>query len=238
MPDRRGILIALAIALCWCGLLVSTLANPPDSPAAISAVIVAQAFLFTGLFITAHDAMHGLVAPTQPRLNRLIGASALWLHSGLRYGRMLTAHHEHHRTPGRTTDPDYHEGEGGALGWALRFMWQYTSLQQILWMAAVFNGLHHFVGLPQISLLLFWILPMVLSTAQLFYVGTYLPHRSGSERDPVHRAATVDLPPWLSFIACYHFGYHYEHHASPSTPWWGLAAKRNERRAGGYSAAS
>jgi beta-carotene ketolase (CrtW type) len=23
-----------------------------------------------------------------------------------------------------------------------------------------------------------------------------------------------------AFVSCYFFGYHYEHHDSPATPWW------------------
>nr|MBA2748547.1 fatty acid desaturase [Tatlockia sp.] len=37
-----------------------------------------------------------------------------------------------------------------------------------------------------------------------------------------HCAQTNPLPTWLSFITCYHFGYHYEHHEHPDVPWWGL----------------
>jgi beta-carotene ketolase (CrtW type) len=30
-----------------------------------------------------------------------------------------------------------------------------------------------------------------------------------------------------AFFCCYFFGYHYEHHAFPETPWWRLYKKKN-----------
>ncbi|MFT6399485.1 MAG: beta-carotene ketolase (CrtW type) [Bradymonadia bacterium] len=223
----------------WIAVFVGALSAPPPGLVSVLGVVLLEAFLWTGLFITAHDAMHGLVVPGNRRLNHWIGTTALWVHSGLRFSRMLPAHLEHHRAPGQHDDPDYHEGRGGALGWALCFMWKYASFSQIAWMALVFNVLHHVVGVSQSTLVVFWIAPMLLSTAQLFFVGTYLPHRlHGPGRDDVHRARSLELPTLLSFLACYHFGYHYEHHASPSTPWWRLPSRRRQLLAERYSAAS
>ena len=34
--------------------------------------------------------------------------------------------------------------------------------------------------------------------------------------------------PLVSFVSCYHFGYHWEHHVAPHVPWWRLPeARRN-----------
>ncbi|RYD23158.1 MAG: beta-carotene ketolase, partial [Lysobacteraceae bacterium] len=46
-------------------------------------MIAVQTWLSTGLFIVAHDAMHGALAPTRPQLNRAIGATALSLYACL-----------------------------------------------------------------------------------------------------------------------------------------------------------
>ncbi|MDT8325299.1 MAG: fatty acid desaturase, partial [Bacteroidota bacterium] len=32
----------------------------------------------------------------------------------------------------------------------------------------------------------------------------------------------------FSFLTCYHFGYHEEHHTRPGVPWWRLPAARRE----------
>ncbi len=56
---------------------------------------------------------------------------------------------------------------------------------------------------------------------QLFYFGTYLPHR-GSPASR-HSARSNDWPYWLSLISCFHFGAcHEEHQAFPNLAWWEL----------------
>jgi len=45
------------------------------------------------------------------------------------------------------------------------------------------------------------------------------------------RARSLDVHPALSFLACYHFGYHFEHHARPDLPWWTLWQVRGLRPA-------
>ncbi|MBF2026401.1 MAG: fatty acid desaturase [Oscillatoriales cyanobacterium C42_A2020_001] len=84
--------------------------------------------------------------------------------------------------------------------------------------------------IPESSLLLFWIIPTILSSFQLFYFGTYLPHRELPEGYPnSHRARSTCFAPLWSFLTCYHFGYHEEHHEHPSAPWWQLANVRRMR---------
>jgi beta-carotene ketolase (CrtW type) len=138
---------------------------------------------------------------------------------------------EHHAHPSTHEDPDYHEGAHGFWGWYARFLWKYSTLWQWIAMAAVFNLLLHGVGLSLGQLWLYWLGPQIVSTIQLFAVGTYWPHRQGPfEGHGPTRARTLALPTWLSFLACFHFGYHYEHHASPWVPWWRLPAARRLRR--------
>ena len=70
-------------------------------------------------------------------------------------------------------------------------------------------------------------LPLLLSSLQLFVVGTYLPHRSSRVRSrDRHQAASLAWPPALSLLACFHFGYHWEHHHNPSLPWYRLPDRR------------
>ncbi len=69
-------------------------------------MIALQNWLGTGLFIVAHDAMHGTPAPTHPGLADAIGRVARVLYGGLSYDRLRPAHHAHHRHPGTPLDPD------------------------------------------------------------------------------------------------------------------------------------
>ena len=70
-----------------------------------------------------------------------------------------------------------------------------------------------------------WIAPQVLSTIQLFYFGTYLPHKGTFEPESFP-ARSNNYPHWLSLITCFHFGYHSEHHQHPYVPWWYLPTIR------------
>jgi fatty acid desaturase len=163
--DARGVALAVSLLLGWAGSLVGLLAAPLDGPLAplwVPLAVAWMSWLFTGLFITAHDAMHGT------------------------------------------------------------FMRRYLTLGQWLRLVAVFWGLQALVALP--NLLLFWALPSVLSTLQLFFFGTWLPHREppGGHRGP-HRATSGDYSDLVSLLTCYHFGgYHREHHEHPALPWWRL----------------
>ncbi|HEY9812024.1 MAG TPA: beta-carotene ketolase, partial [Candidatus Sericytochromatia bacterium] len=47
--------------------------------------ILWQTFLYTGLFITAHDAMHGIVFPQNRKINDFIGTLFLILYAYLSY---------------------------------------------------------------------------------------------------------------------------------------------------------
>lgn len=77
--------------------------------------------------------------------------------------------------------------------------------------------------IPKENLNYFWVIPSLLSSLQLFYFGTFIPHSQpiGGYIQP-HNAQTINRPIWWSFITCYHFGYHEEHHEYPHVPWWKL----------------
>ena len=197
-----------------------------DLPWAVPLMLLLT-WLSTGVFITAHEAMHGLLAPKHPRLNDAVGAVALRVYALFDFSTMRRAHMQHHQHPGQVAlDPDFHDGEHRTyLRWYLHFFTTYTRWPQLLGMMLVFDTLAFIVGLPWQALLCFWVVPVLASTHQLFYFGTYLPHRNANPTDP-HRARSVALPPWLSLLACFHFGYHREHHQSPSVPWWKLPSER------------
>lgn len=226
----RGLVIAIFVYLLWFGNLLFWLSVDLETAAwwTMALAIPVQTFLYTGLFITAHDAMHNAVVSDFPRLNRWIGRIAVISYALFSYARLQRQHGLHHSFPASEKDPDYHDGlHTDPVRWFVHFMSHYLTWQQITGMALLFNALHYLLQVPVFSLLLFWVLPALLSTVQLFYFGTYLPHRSkGSDRDDVHGARSSGYPVWLSFMTCYHFGYHLEHHLYPRVPWWQLPGKR------------
>lgn len=171
--------------------------------------------LFTGLFITAHDAMHGTVTPNK-KLNRLIGYLCAFLYAGFFYANLFIKHHQHHKHVHTEKDPDY--APHGFWRWYFSFMLNYLTIAQLIVMAVVYNILK--IWVDQQNLLLFWVTPSLLSTFQLFYFGTYLPHKGVHENE--HHASTQKKNHFLAFISCYFFGYHLEHHQKPNMPWWQL----------------
>ena len=225
-----GLLIALSVILLWFAHLIYLLAFAEvslTSPMMLVHIAI-QTYLYTGLFITAHDAMHGQVSPDQT-INNGIGRLATWLFAALSYSRLLEKHMLHHRFPGEAADPDYSVHSQNFWHWWFSFMKNYISWWQIAIMAVVFNILQIWVN--QWNLVLFWILPSVLATFQLFYFGTYLPHRLPHTESMIpHNARTQKGPHWWAMLSCYFFGYHFEHHESPQTPWWKLYQTKNQIR--------
>ncbi len=181
-------------------------------------IIAVQTWLSVGLFIVAHDAMHGSLAPfpsaRQPR-GRAAGAGAL---CRLQFRPLAPKHFAHHRHPGRPTirtsipiirsaDPLVHHLHPPAF--------RLAGVRP----AGIDRGdlsdpLRGYLRQPDPVLG-----DPVLSAFQLFYFGTYRPHRH-DEMPFVdgHRARSEDFPDWLSLLTCFHFGHHHEHHDAPHVP--------------------
>ncbi len=241
-PGRHGVLLAALILLLWMASLATVLVVRPGQlgwPGVVAAVLTRTLF-HTGLFIVAHDAMHGLLLPRQPRWNNRLGALALTLYAGLPYGRCRQNHHLHHQRPATEQDPDFHGNRrSGALGWYVHFMAGYLNPRQmgvllggwaLLALSAI--GLRHGDWrLVVAQVLLGCTLPLLLSSLQLFVVGTYLPHRNQREPERAAEATSLAWPTWLSLLACYHFGYHREHHQQPSLAWFQLPEAHRRNRA-------
>lgn len=198
------------------------------SRAVVLGLIALSTWLSVGLFIIAHDAMHGSLAPYRPRLNTAVGQLALALYAGFRFAPLNREHHLHHRYAGTADDPDFDERPPhGFWTWYAAFMQHYFGLREFL-VLALLSAIYLFVlGAELANLLIFWALPALASSLQLFAFGTYLPHRPGDVAfTDRHRTRSNDLPAWLSLLTCFHFGYHHEHHDQPSVPWWRLPAAR------------
>lgn len=195
-------------------------------PPLLVVLVLLRTYLQTGLFIVAHDAMHGSLLPTSRRWNDRLGRLALWLYACLPWQACCRNHQRHHLQPNSPADPDHHDGRSvNGLTWYVRFMAAYLTPLQLAsllgcWLLSslLFSGT---VPHPMANLLLFGVMPLWLSSLQLFVFGTYLPHRQGAGADR-HHAISLLLPEALSLLACYHFGYHWEHHEAPELPWFAL----------------
>ena len=232
-----GLLLAATIIGAWLALHVwAVFAFPlalaersPGWAAAAVALVLVQSWLGAGMFIVAHDAMHGSLAPGRPRLNVLIGQLALGLYAGFPYTKLARKHHAHHRHSGTADDPDFHAGAPRRFwSWYVKFFREYWGWPQ---QGAITGALliYLLLGASPLNTAVFWGLPAIGSSLQLFTFGTWMPHRHEGEPAAFadrHNARTLDWP-WLgSLLACFHFGLHLEHHHSPGTPWWRLPAYR------------
>ncbi len=223
----KGLLIAFTIIGIWTTSLIFLLTRnlPELPPLLIPLAIFWQTFLYTGLFITAHDAMHGAVFSADRKINDAIGALIVFVYALFSYQNLMTKHWDHHKYPASPRDPDFHNGvHKSFFRWYFHFISNYITWKQLLGMAILFNVLLHLFHVSIQNLLLFWVAPSLLSTFQLFYFGTVLPHRETSEgyKDK-HRTHSFRVPIIYSFLTCYHFGgCHWEHHAHPNVAWWSL----------------
>jgi len=197
-----------------------------------------ETWLGAGMFIVAHDAMHGSLAPRVPALNLWVGRLTLGLYAFFPYAKVTAKHHAHHRHSGREGDPDFHVERPRAFWpWYLRFFRQYfgwTQLGAIVTVVLIYVLVIH---AKVVNILLFWALPSLASSVQLFTFGTWLPHRHQADGQKEggfcdrHNARSLEYR-WLwSLAACFHFGYHIDHHRSPQSPWWALPNARARRLA-------
>jgi beta-carotene/zeaxanthin 4-ketolase len=229
-----GIAIAITIIGFWIISLVLLLPLPLSQVPwiGIFLAVTIRSFLHTGLFILAHDAIHASLVPNSKLINRAIGRLAIWLYAFFPYEECRTKHWQHHRHPAQVGDPDFHDGiDDRPIFWYLKFMREYLPFWQMVRFIGNFSliwGITSYVwDINLTNLLIFWILPLSISSIQLFLFGTYLPHREHHARSSnLHRARSSQDPIWWSFLTCYHFGYHWEHHEYPQTPWYRLPAMR------------
>ncbi len=235
---RVGLLLAGAILLSWLVLHVWLVFHFQLSLATLPpalALVALQTWLYVGMFIIAHDCMHGSLVPFRPRANRLIGQVCLLLYAGFSFDKLNRAHHRHHQHAGTSADPDFHDAPPHHFWpWFFKFFFEYFTFHQIILIAAVSAADIILLGASPLNIVVFWAVPGLLSALQLFTFGTYLPHRPHEQPfHDRHNARTNSYPQWLSLLTCFHFGYHHEHHLFPSAPWWRLPAIRSRRLPGG-----
>lgn len=225
-----GVSLACAILSGWIALHVWAVFLHPWGSAdwwRALLLVASQAWLSVGLFIVAHDAIHGSLAPGRPALNAILGQLGAALYAGFGLSKLSSSHLRHHAVPGQAGDPDFHPaGPRRFLPWFLTFFRRYFSWREFAVIASV-AGIYLLLGAAVWRLAVFWAMPALISAIQLFTFGTWLPHRHSGEAFPdAHRARSLDYPWLLSLLACFHFGRHREHHVHPDVPWWRLPGKR------------
>jgi beta-carotene ketolase (CrtW type) len=137
--------------------------------------------------------------------------------------------------PESEADPDFCPTHNrSVLAWLVRFLRNYLNPAQlsrlifVLTLLLLAAQLHQ--SQPLVTVSVTFLLPLLISTAQLFFVGTYLPHRK-EHKQTGHEVSikSLNLHPFVSLLACYHFGYHREHHNHPQAPWFLLPELRTGR---------
>ncbi|WP_347277816.1 fatty acid desaturase, partial [Leptolyngbya sp. FACHB-711] len=108
-----ALIIALGVIGIWAASLIGLLSlNLNQIPGwVIPAMMLWQMFLYTGLFITAHDAMHGALFPSNIKVNNTIGTLCVLLYGLFSYKKLLKKHWMHHHHPASELDPDFHDGK-------------------------------------------------------------------------------------------------------------------------------
>jgi beta-carotene ketolase (CrtW type) len=218
-------LASLLIALWIITLVVGFDISLTHVPWVVTVVgVLARTFLHTGLFIVTHEAIHRNISRNSI-FNDCFGYVTSSLYALLPYAFLAKNHRLHHRFPGTHQDPDSaYPYKEDYFSWYIRFMINYQANGQawvsVVGMTIIFCILIS-IHIPVLNLLLFWIIPMVGSSFQLFTFGIFLPHRHSNRKHlGQHQTLSINLPVLWSFITCYHFGYHWEHHQYPNLSWY------------------
>jgi beta-carotene ketolase (CrtW type) len=230
-----GACFALLIAGSWLtihfwGMFVFEL-SWTNWPFALGLAMV-QCWLSVGVFIVCHDAMHGSLMPGRPRANSVIGAVLLALYAGFAWKQLRDAHFAHHKLSGRAGDPDFDEHHPDNFWrWYGTFFRRYFGWRSLLFVHTVVGIYWLVLDVPMAQIVLLYGLPALASSLQLFYFGTFRPHRHLSGDDTAafadrHNTRSDDFGALASLASCFHFGYHLEHHRRPDVPWWALPRAR------------
>jgi beta-carotene/zeaxanthin 4-ketolase len=232
-PSRPSLpvsgILAGAVVVAWIVLHLFAVwrLDAPAHPGLAIVTLAGLTWLSVGLFIVAHDAMHGSLAPGRPGVNAAVGSISLLLYGGFSWRKLIIEHMAHHRHAGTADDPDFGHGQRGVAAWYIDFVRTYFGWREffVLGGATILYAL--LLG-PRWPYVAFWAVPSLLASVQLFVFGTFLPHRAGDTAFPDrHNARSTRMGIPLSLLTCFHFGgFHHEHHLDPSVPWWRLPASR------------
>ena len=185
LPPNRGLALGGLVFGAWSGLHIWSVffLDIGRAPLWLTvSLVLLLCWLSVGLFIVAHDAMHGSLAPGRPALGRATGRLCLFVYAGFSYDRLLPKHMAHHRHAGTAEDPDFHAPAPRSVSrWYAAFFRQYFGARELAMISAIIAVYLFLLGARYENLLLFWALPSILSSMQLFFFGTYLPHYAGDD---------------------------------------------------------
>ncbi len=227
-----GIVLGGLVVLAWLTIHITAIffvdwSGPWMWLPAIGVMLV-QTWLSVGLFIIAHDCMHGSFAPGHKKVNEWVGRALVAIYAGFSYDKLYESHHDHHRYAGTEKDPDFDPDHPTQFWpWYVRFFRTYFGWRELA-ILTVLVAIYALILRDRFpNALLFWAIPAIASSLQLFYFGTFRPHHiSEPAFEDRHRTRSNDFPYWLSLLTCFHFGYHHEHHDKPMVPWWRLPKYR------------
>ena len=226
-----GLFLTAAIFAAWLALHLYAMFGFVLSWSSLPLALILAAllcWLSVGMFIASHDAMHGSLVPGGGAINDWVGGFLLFVYAGFGWKRMRAAHFAHHTAPGTAGDPDFSVDHPTRFWpWYAVFLRRYFGWQSIAFVGTVVTVYWLVAGVPVANIVILYGLPAIASSLQLFYFGTYRPHRHDAEGfSDRHNARSDDLGTVASLASCFHFGYHHEHHRAPHIPWWGLPAAR------------
>jgi beta-carotene ketolase (CrtW type) len=92
-------------------------------------------------------------------------------------------------------------------------MWEYTTFLQVAKIVLASQVLQ-LLGVPYANLCVYMAAAPLLAAFRLFYFGTYLPHLPPDNTTIMNwqKSHSSEDPSWLTFLKCYNFGLHWEHH--------------------------
>jgi beta-carotene/zeaxanthin 4-ketolase len=163
-------------------------------------------------------------------LNNALGYVCISIYAWFDYEIMHRKHWEHHKHTGVVNkDPDFHDGQSiHFVVWYWHFLKEYITWKQVAKITVWVTILEYVLGAPLPNLLLYMTTCGLTSSFRLFYFGTYLPHRPAvvdgkfELHMPWEKSNSANVNRLVSFLCCYHFDYHWEHHRWPYAPWWDL----------------
>ena len=157
-----GLTLAALIVGGWLSLHVWGVFFQPLTWPAVAVgplIILTQSWLGAGMFIIAHDAMHGSLAPGRPRLNAAVGQVCVGAYAAFSYRKLNGSHHQHHRAPGGPDDPDFHAARPEAyVPWFYGFIVRYFGWREFAVVTAVLIA-YLLIGAHVANLILFWAIP-------------------------------------------------------------------------------
>lgn len=128
---NMGLLFAAIIITLWLYTLHHALFHHELNMYTSLPLLAFLNHLYTGLFITAHDSIHGAVCKWAG-LNTAIGSFCLMAFAGFDYRYLREEHWRHHANAGLIKDdPDFHSGDPAFYHWFYSFMINYMSLGQV-----------------------------------------------------------------------------------------------------------